>query len=124
IDTQIIAVKGQKHRFYRVSRDTQITLEAADSLTGACERIGDIAYLGYTGRQVEGPALFRFNQEQKWALLVDQPDKAGYIQLVTTNFDAPRSFQLLPADAYSFGASKKRHGGILNITRSELAALR
>jgi hypothetical protein len=124
IDTQIIEVKGQKHRFYRVSRDTQITLEGADSLTGAWERIGDLAYLGYTGRQVEGPAFFRFNQEQKWALLVDQPDKAGYIPLVSTNFDAPRSFQMLPADAYSFGASKKRHGGILNITRSELAALR
>jgi uncharacterized protein YukE len=31
---------------------------------------------------------------------------------------------VLPSDAYSFGASIKRHGGILSITASELAALR
>ena len=36
----------------------------------------------------------------------------------------PRGFKLLPADAYSFGTGEKRHGGVLNITRSELAALR
>ena len=124
IDTQIIAVKGQKHRFYRASRDTQITFEGADSLTGPWQRIGDIARLGYTGRQVEGPALFQFNQEQKWALLVDKPGKGGYFPVVIMNFEDPSSFKLLPADAYSFGAGEKRHGGVLNITRSELAALR
>jgi hypothetical protein len=124
IDTQIIQVKEQKHRFYRFSRDTQITLEGANSLTGAWERIGDLAHLGYTGRQVEGPALFLFNQEQKWALLVDKPGKGGYFPVVITNFADPRGFKLLPADAYSFGAGEKRHGGILSVTRSELAALR
>ena len=124
IDTQIIAVKGQKHRFYRASRDTQLTIEGADSLTGPWKRIGDIARLGYPGRQVEGPAFLQFNQEQKWALLVDKPGRGGYFPIAITNFDDPSSYKLLPADAYSFGAGEKRHGGILNITRSELAALR
>jgi len=124
IDTQIIEVTGQKHRFYRASRDTQIPIEGADSLTGTWERIGDLARLGYTGRQVEGPAFFQFNQEQKWALLVDKPGKGGYFPVVITNFDDPSDFKLLPSNAYSFGAGEKRHGGILNITRSELAALR
>ena len=124
IDTQIIEVKGQKHRYYRASRDLQITIEGANSLTGSWERIGDIAHLGYTGRQVEGPAFFKFNQEQKWALLVDKPGQGGYFPIVITNFDDPHSFKVLPADAYSFGAGEKRHGGVLNITRSELAALR
>jgi hypothetical protein len=124
IDTQIIEVKGQKHRFYRASRDTQITFEGANSLTGAWERIGDIAHLGYTGRQVEGPAFLQFNQEQKWAFLVDKPGKGGYFPIIITNFADPRGFKVLPADAYSFGEGEKRHGGVLNITRSELAALR
>jgi len=124
IDTQIIEVKGQKHRFYRASRDTQLTIEGADSLTGTWERIGDLARLGYTGHQVEGPAFFQFNQEQKWALLVDQPGRGGYFPIIITNFEDPRSYKKLPTDAYSFGAGEKRHGGILNITRSELAALR
>lgn len=124
IDTQIIQVKGQKHRYYRASRDTQISLDGADSLTGPWKRIGDIAHLGYTGRQVEGPAFFQFNQEQKWALLVDQPGQGGYMPIVITDFSDPRGFKLLTADAYSFGNGEKRHGGVLNITRSELAALR
>ena len=125
IDTQIIAVKGAKHRYYRTSRDTQITLEGADSLFGNWERIGDLAHLGYTGRQVEGPILFQFNQEQKWGLLVDQYAAArGYLPLVSSDLDDPRGFHVLPAGSYSLGESRKRHGGILNITRGELAALR
>jgi hypothetical protein len=124
IDTQIIEVKGQKHRYYRFSRDTQITLEGANTLTGTWERIGDLAHLGYTGRKVEGPALFQFNKEQKWALLIDKPGQGGYFPVVITDFADPRGFKELPADAYSFGAGEKRHGGVLNITRSELAALR
>jgi len=124
IDTQIIQVQGQKHRFYRASRDTQLTLEGADSLNGPWERIGDLAQLGYPGRQVEGPAFVQFNQEQKWALLVDKPGRGGYFPIVITNFDDPRGYKVLPADAYSFGPGEKRHGGVLNITRSELAALR
>jgi hypothetical protein len=124
IDTQIIKVQGQKHRFYRASRDTQLTIEGADSLTGPWERIGDLASLGYTGRQVEGPAFLQSNYGQKWALLVDKPGQGGYFPIVFTNFDDPHSYQVLPATAYSFGAGEKRHGGVLNITRSELAALR
>jgi hypothetical protein len=125
IDTQIIEVKGHKHRYYRASRDTQITIEGADSILGTWERIGDLAHLGYTGRQVEGPILFQFNQQQKWGLLVDQYAAArGYLPLAATNLDDPRGFQVLPANSYSFGASRKRHGGVLNITASELAALR
>ena len=126
IDTQIIEVKGMKHRFYRVSRDGQITLEGGDTLTGAdWERIGDISYLGYTARQVEGPILCQFNQEQKWGLFVDQyGSDGGYLPLFSTNLDDPRGFDVPAREAYDFGVSKKRHGSILKITRSEFEALR
>ena len=125
IDTQIIEVQGLKHRYYRASRDGQITIEAGDTLTGAWERIGNLSHVGYSARNAEGPILLPFNQEKKWALLVDRHSTdGGYVPLVSTDLDDPRGFQVLPVDAYSFGASKKRHGGILSITRSELAALR
>lgn len=124
IDTQIVEVAGAKHRYYRASRDAHITLEGADSLLGKWERIGDLSYLGYTARQVEGPILFGFNQSKMWGLLVDQyAASKGYLPLTTTDLDAPQGFQVLQSAGYSLGASRKRHGGILNITRHEYDAL-
>ena len=124
IDTQIIEVEGARHRYYRASRDAQITFEGADSLLGRWERIGDLSALGYSGRQVEGPILFKFNQQQKWGLLVDQYAAGrGYLPLVTTNLDAAQAFQVVSPTGYSLGASSKRHGGILNITHREYEAL-
>ncbi len=124
IDTQIIEVTGARHRYYRASRDAHITFEGADSLLGTWERVGDLSYLRYTGAQVEGPILFQFNQQQKWGLLVDQYAAGrGYLPLTTTDLDAPQGYQVArPAD-YSLGSSRKRHGGILNITRREYEAL-
>lgn len=125
IDTQIIRVQGAKHRYYRASRDAQITLEAADALAGPWTRIGDLGYLGFTGRQVEGPILFQFNQQNRWALLVDQYAAGrGYLPLLSVDLDAPRGFGVPPATAYSLGDSRKRHGGILPITRREYDSLR
>ena len=124
IDTQIIEVKGAKHRYYRSSRDSQITQEAADSIAGPWTRVGDLAHLGYTGRRVEGPILFQFNESQKWGLLVDQYAAGkGYLPLVSADLEDPLGFRVVPAADYTFGASRKRHGGILNITRAEYAAL-
>ncbi len=125
IDTQIIEVEGAKRRFYRASGDGQITIEAADHLLGPWERIGDLARLGYTGKMVEGPILFKFNGQRKWGLFADQyASGRGYLPFETTNLDDPAAFQVMPAGSYSFGDSRKRHGGILPITRDELAALR
>ena len=125
IDTQIVAAKGGKYRYYRVSCDGQITFEAADSLHGTWTRLGDLSYLGYTGKQVEGPILFELNQRQGWGLLMDQYSSGrGYLPFVTPDLDAPRGFAFPPPDGYSLGASHKRHGGILNITRAEYEALR
>jgi len=124
IDTQIIEVKGAKHRYYRVSCDGQITFEAGDSLFGDWERTGDLAYLGYTNKQVEGPILFKINGQTKWGLLMDQyASGRGYLPFVTTDLDNSRGFNVLGAADYSLGISHKRHGGILNITRSEYEAL-
>ncbi len=125
IDTQIIEVSGAKKRYYRASGDGQITIEAADHLPGPWERIGDLARLGYTGKQVEGPILFKFNGQRKWGLFADQyASSRGYLPFESTNLDDPSAFRVMTADSFSFGESRKRHGGVLPITKSELAALR
>lgn len=125
IDTQIVAVEGARHRYYRASRDAFITIEAADTLRGPWTRVGDITHLGYTAREVEGPILYQLNQRPDWTLLVDQYAAGkGYLPLLTTNLDDPRAFRVVPPTEYSLGASRKRHGGILNITRREYDALR
>jgi len=125
IDTQIIEVSGAKRRFYRASGDGQITIEGADRLAGPWERIGDLSRIGYTGKQVEGPILFAFNGQRKWGLFADQyASGRGYLPFESVDLDDPASFRVLPAGSYSFGESRKRHGGVLNITRSEFAALR
>lgn len=125
IDTQIIEVEGAKRRYYRASGDGQITIEAADQLPGPWERLGDLAQLGYTGKQVEGPIIFKFNGQRKWGLFADQYAAGrGYLPFETTDLDDPAGFRVMPGGSYSFGESRKRHGGVLPITKKELAALR
>ncbi len=125
IDTQIIPAPGARHRFFRVSCDGQITFEVSDGLTGPWTRTGDLAYLGFTGQQVEGPILFQFNGAKKWGLLMDQySSHRGYLPFVSADLDAVEGFHAVAAPDYHLGASLKRHGGVLNITRAEYDALR
>lgn len=125
IDTQIVKVDGGAYKYYRASRDSQITIEAGNSILGEWTRIGDISHLGYTAREVEGPILFQFNNQQKWCLLVDQYAAGkGYLPLVTTDLSDCNNFQVLKPGQYSLGESLKRHGEILNITQDEYEALK
>lgn len=124
IDTQIIRADGGKFRFYRASGDGQITIEGCDTLLGDWQRIGDVSHLGYTGKQVEGPILFKFNGERKWGLLADQyASGRGYLPFVLSNPADTRSYRVLSPSEYSLGTSRKRHGSVLNITRAEHQAL-
>lgn len=123
IDTQIIQVTGGKYRYYRASRDSQLTIEGAGSIFGTWDRLGDISHLGYTGNDVEGPILFQFNQQNQWGLFVDQYAAGkGYLPLVTTDLSKPEHLRVLPPQEYSLGGSRKRHGGILNLTQAEYDA--
>lgn len=124
IDTQIVPTPTAAHRYFRVSCDGQITFEVSDSLAGPWTRIGNLAYLGYTGKEVEGPILFPFNASSRWSLLLDQySSRGGYLPFVTDDIRQPDSFRVLAPAEYALGASRKRHGGVLPITRAEYDAL-
>jgi hypothetical protein len=55
---------------------------------------------------------------------VDQYAKhGGYLALVTSDLARPEAFRRVEADKVSYGASKKRHGSILNISAQEYRRL-
>ena len=80
--------------------------------------------MGLTGRDAEGPILYKFNGVDKWGLMVDLYRRGtGYLPLVSENLSDPNSFKRTDASEYSLGSSRKRHGGILSITAAELNAI-
>jgi sucrose-6-phosphate hydrolase SacC (GH32 family) len=123
IDTQIIKVDG-KYKYIRASKEGQINHEGSNSILGTWTPIGNISHLGYTAAQVEGPIFFKFNNENKWGLLVDQYAAGkGYLPLVSNDLTSTNNYRVLSTSEYSLGANKKRHGSILNITDKEYNAL-
>jgi hypothetical protein len=126
IDTQIVKSDdpASPYRYYRASGDGQITLEGSDRILGEWTRIGDLTAVGLTGKDVEGPILFRMNGTGEWGLWVDQYAKnRGYLALTSRDLSKAGNFRIVDAARLSLGTSIKRHGSILNITDSEYRAL-
>lgn len=122
IDTQIVETEHgtSKYRYYRASGDGQITIEGSNELSGRWERLGDLSSIGLTGKDVEGPILFHLTQSGGWGLWVDQyRSRGGYLALETRDMAKPETFQRADPARISYGATKKRHGSILNITEEE-----
>lgn len=72
---------------------------------------------------VEGPEIFRFNDREEWCLVADRfAEGKGYLPLVTDNL-ASGEFRILSEEEFDLGVTVKRHGGILNLTEQEYAAL-
>lgn len=73
---------------------------------------------------VEGPEIFKFNDREEWCLIVDRfAEGKGYLPLVTNDL-AGGNFRILEDHEFDMGLTKKRHGGILNITEAEYMALK
>lgn len=122
IDTQIVEVPAGvgTHRYVRASRDDQITVEGSDSVLGPWTRLGDLAAIGLTGAQVEGPMWLRFNNRDEWTLYLDQyASGRGYLPVLTVNPSSPGSYRIPASGSYHLGGTRKRHGSILNLTSAE-----
>jgi len=126
IDTQIVQVDDPKarYRYVRASGDGQLTVEGATTLMGKWDILGDLQPLGLTGKDVEGPILFKIAQTGEWGMWVDQyARKGGYLALVSDDLSRPERFRRVAAANVDYGQSKKRHGSILNITPDEYRRL-
>lgn len=126
IDTQIVKVDDPKarYRYVRASGDGQLTVEGATTLMGKWNIVGDLQPLGLTGKDVEGPILFKIAQTGEWGMWVDQyARKGGYLALVSDDLSRPERFRRVDVANVDYGQSKKRHGSILNITADEYRRL-
>lgn len=122
IDTQIVKDDNpaSKYRYYRASGDGEITIEGSNRILGEWTTLGNLRAVGLTGKDVEGPILFRLTGSGEWGLWVDQYAKGlGYLALATRDLSDPASFRRPDAAKISYGASLKRHGSILNISEEE-----
>lgn len=120
IDTTILASGG---RYYRVSKDEtvkRLILEESDSLMGKFSGIDSPVLDALEG--VEGPEGYRL-PDGRWCLIADRfAAGKGYLPMVTDDLASGR-FQILEPEQYDMGRTKKRHGGILEITEEEYERL-
>lgn len=116
IDTTILESQGQ---FYRVSKDEtvkRLILEKSDSLLGEFTRIESPTLDALEG--VEGPEGYLLPSGE-WCLIADQfAAGKGYLPLITKDLSSG-NFTILAPEQYDMGKTKKRHGGILEITDEE-----
>ena len=122
IDTQIVRDDhpGARYRYIRASGDGEITIEGSQRLLGEWRTLGNLGAIGLTGKDVEGPILFRMPASGAWGLWVDQyRSRGGYLALQTSDLSRSQDFRRSAPSAVDYGARKKRHGSILNISEQE-----
>ena len=117
IDTTILESGG---RYYRVSKDEttkRLILESADSLRGEFVQIDSKVLEQLEG--VEGPEGYLLPDKKTWCIIADQfAAGKGYLPMTTQDLSSGE-FQILLPEQYDMGKTKKRHGGILEITDEE-----
>jgi len=139
IDTSMI--KASDGKYYRVSADGEITIETSDTVLGEWSEISTLKSLSagmnrysefyaempltLTGGTLEGPELFKFNNEDIYGLYSDNYVGVGYIPVTTTDLadTSGSEWTIYTTDQYDFGNLKKRHGSILGITEEEYSAV-
>lgn len=146
IDTTMIKVGDW---YYRASADGQITIERSKDLYAVTTAATAPAYVdddhwsvvgtlagilgtsAYSGAYLEGPELFEYNEDDRvdpltplYGLMADQYAQGkGYLPFRTSDIGSTSAADWSLASDITFGALKTRHGTILPITASELAAL-
>ncbi len=117
IDTTII---NDGEKYYRFSKDEvskKIILEVGDSLEKDAFSIIESETLGQL-YGLEGPECYRL-PDGYFCLIADRfAEHKGYMPIVIDNI-AEGKMHVLEDDKYDMGASRKRHGGVMEITDEE-----
>lgn len=122
IDTTILEYKGTYYRFSKDETTKNIIGDMSKNVSdGPFEKLNAPEVEKLIG--VEGPAGFKFNDREEWCLMVDRfAEGKGYLPIVTKDISGGE-FTVLNESEYDMGATKKRHGSVLNITEEEYAGL-
>ncbi len=136
IDTSVIAVtdKNGKNTYYRFSKNESSTpispgepnggkytiMEKSDSLMGEWTRINSDFLLDSSNQYREGGTCFKFNNEDKWCLLLDNFGGGGYYPCITEDLSSGK-FERLKDSEFSFAISSGviRHGTVISLTDKE-----
>ena len=122
IDSTILSAKEGYYRYTKDETVKNICVDFSKTLRPEDFREMSVPTLNNLFG-VEGPEIFQLNGEEKWCLIVDRfAEGKGYLPLVTEN-PASGEFRILEDSEFDMGVTKKRHGGILNITEEEYAGL-
>lgn len=122
IDSTIIKNGNTYYRFTKDETESKIIIEAAKQLTGTYKKIDSEVLSKLDG--VEGPECYLLPDRETWCLIVDQfAKRLGYKPYLIKDLDKGELISM-EESAYDFGASKKRHGGIIEITDEEYKKLK
>lgn len=122
IDTTIIHTAEGYYRFSKDETTKNIQVDFGKSLDKDCFHVIKAPVLNSLFG-VEGPEIYKLNDREEWCLIVDRfATHQGYLPLVTKNL-ASGDFRILEECEFDMGKTRKRHGGILNLTKEEYERL-
>ncbi len=123
IDSTIISTDEGYYRYTKDETTKKVKAEFGKDLENSSFKLIDSKTLGEMVG-VEGPEIFKFNDRDEYCLIVDRyAEGKGYLPMVTKGLSSGE-FRVLDESEFDLGANKKRHGGIMTITKDEYDALK
>lgn len=122
IDTTIIHTQEGYYRYSKDETTKVIKVDFSDSLQpGSFREVASDTLDGLYG--VEGPEIYPFHDRKEWCLIVDRfAEGKGYLPLITDDLSSGK-FRVLSEEEFDMGMTRKRHGGVLNLTEEEYQKL-
>ena len=120
IDATMTKYNGTYYRFSKDEVNKNILIDTSDQLLGKAFTALPSSTVG-AEKNVEGPAIFKFNGENKWCLLLDNYGGGGYYPLVSNDISSG-VFTKLDSSQYKLPTGP-RHGTVMPITQKEYDAL-
>ena len=121
IDTTILRSNGKYYRISKDETDSRLILEESDSLRGDFKRISCPVFEKLKG--VEGPEGYLLPEGRSWCVIADQfAEGKGYLPMITEDLSSG-DFTILEKEKYDLGRTKKRHGGVLELSDVEYERL-
>ena len=121
IDTTILRSSGKYYRISKDETDSRLILEEADSLRRDLKQIACPVFKKLKG--VEGPEGYLLPDGRSWCVIADQfAEGKGYLPMITEDLSSG-DFTILEKEKYDLGRTKKRHGGVLELSDAEYERL-
>jgi GH43 family beta-xylosidase len=120
IDATMIKNEGIYYRFSKDEVNKNIIIDKCNQLLHK-EFVSLASNSVGSQKGVEGPAIFKFNGQKKWCLLLDNYGGGGYYPMVSTDITSG-VFTKLNSSDYKL-PSGPRHGTVMQITQSEYNAV-